>query len=219
MEQAAWNTIPVFMMDFEGSPSSGVIEYGVVLLQHGAIVETATSLCQPVGEIHYKDQEVHGISSRDLQGLDRFTNNYEQFADYRRRGVFAAHNRHAENNFLKDTWAVPPTVPDWRRGTGEAQEWGPWIDTLAIYKHLYPGLESYALGELIDRFQLREKLAVLGDGHCPPARRKTHCALFDALASSMLLLRLAEEQRLKPFLSLQWLLQFSSGSIPQQELF
>ena len=207
------------MMDFEGSPSSGVVEYGVVLMKNGKIAETATSLCLPVGEISHKDQEIHGIRASDLDGLEPFVNNFEQFATYRKLGVFAAHNRHAENNFLKATWAVPPTVPDWRRGAGLSQEWGPWIDTLSVYKQLYPGLDSYSLGDLVYQFRLREQLEGWVDLYCPAERKKAHCALYDALASAMLLMRLGWEESLVPYLSLGWLLRLSKGSTPQQELF
>lgn len=207
------------MLDFEGSSSSGVLEYGVVHLHNGNIVQAETSLCHPVGEISPRDQELHGIRASDLDGKEPFAGFYNQFAGYRKRGVLAAHNRHAENNFLKATWAVPPSVPDWRRGAGTAQEWGPWIDTLAIYKHLYPGIESYALGELVARFRLREELGKQADLYCPDERKKAHCALFDALASALLLVRLAREEQLVPYLSLGWLLQFSNGTSPQQELF
>jgi DNA polymerase-3 subunit epsilon len=144
---------------------------------------------------------------------------YGKFVDFRRHGVYAAHNRHAENGFLKSTWALPPAVPDWRNGSGTAQEWGPWIDTLTLYRALYPGLEGYGLGELVDRFGLRHELQSVADKHCPPNRCKPHCALFDALASALLLLRLERESALANRLTLGWLLQISEGRAPQQELF
>ncbi len=219
MASFSWNTIPVYMMDFEGSPGSGVVEFGVVCLRGGAIVDTGTGLCAPVGSIAGRDREVHGISETDVRDKAPFANYYRQFVGYREEGVFAAHNRHAENNFLKGTWAVPALVPDWRNGSGKTNEWGPWIDTLAIYKALYPGLESCALGELVDRFHLREQLEVLSTIHCPPSRRRAHCALYDALASSLLLLRLEGEELLLGHLTLEWLLSFSKGYSGQQELF
>lgn len=206
-------------MDFEGSATSGVVEYGVVLIRDGEILSTETALCAPVGEISSWDREVHGIRDADLSGSELFSENYRQFVEYRKEGVLAAHNRHAENNFLKSTWAIPPTVPDWRKGIGRAQEWGPWIDTLAIYKGLYPGLESYALVELVEQFMLQDDLDRLAEKRCPSSRRKAHCALYDALASSLLLIRLASEDSLSSYLSMSWLLEFSNGSSPQQELF
>ena len=207
------------MMDFEGSTTSGVVEYGVALLRDGKILSTETALCAPTGEISSWDREIHGIRDSDLSDSELFSGNYRQFVDYRKTGVLAAHNRHAENSFLKSTWAIPPKVPDWRKGVGMAQEWGPWIDTLAIYKGLYPSLESYALVELVKKFMLQDDLDKLAEKHCPSNRRKAHCALYDALASSLLLVRLATEESLSSYLSLVWLLQFSNGSSPQQELF
>ncbi len=219
MEPLAWNAQPVHMMDFEGSSSSGVVEYGIVTLAQGCIAQTETALCAPIGEMTAIDQRVHGIQAAQVSGKQRFSTNYDKFIQLRKSGIFAAHNRHAENNFLKTAWALPTAVPDWRTGEGTAQEWGPWIDTLAIYKGIYPDLDSYALGHLVDRFQLREQLDGLAGEHCPPDRSRAHCALFDALASALLLVRLDTEPSLRPYLSLQWLLQFSNGVSPQRELF
>jgi hypothetical protein len=72
---------------------------------------------------------------------------------------------------------------------------------------------------LVKEFMLQDDLDNLAGKHCPSNRRKAHCALYDALASSLLLVRLASEESLSSYLSLGWLLQFSNGSSPQQELF
>jgi DNA polymerase III epsilon subunit-like protein len=214
-----WKETPVYMMDFEGSASSGVVEYGVVELRGGRIGATATALCRPSGFIAARDREVHGIGDPETRGAEPFAAAYGQFVEYRRRGVFAAHNRHAENSFLKSTWALPPAVPDWRQGLANAQEWGPWIDTLSLYRMLYPGLAGYGLGGLVERFGLSERLGVLAGAHCPIGRRRPHCALYDALASALLLLRMEEEADLAGRVSLHWLLRISEGVSAQQELF
>ena len=219
MHEKDWKGIPVFMMDFEGSASSGVVEYGVVCLFSGQVRETWTALCRPTGEILARDRGVHGITAIEAQDREFFSESFRMFVDFRREGIFAAHNRHAENGFLKDTWALPPAVPDWRRGEKTSQEWGPWIDTLSIYRSLFPGLDSYALGSLVDVFGLRDKLEELAIQFCPAKRSTAHCALFDALASSLLLLRLEEEEMLRDRISCGWLLQLSQESAPQTELF
>lgn len=219
MQQAGWNSTPIYMMDFEGGSTSGVVEFGVVRLLDGAIQSTVTELCAPCGFIGAREQAVHGIVESEVAGRPPFTDFFETFVGFRKDGVFAAHNRHAENNFLKSTWAVPPAVPDWRRGEGHSHEWGPWVDTVPIYKALYPGLESCSLGQLVEAFHIREQLEELARVHCPANRRKAHCALYDALASALLLIRLAEDETLAGHLSLGWLLQFSNGFAPQQELF
>ncbi|NDV62571.1 3'-5' exonuclease [Puniceicoccales bacterium CK1056] len=207
------------MMDFEGSPSSGVVEFGVVILENGEIRETHTALCKPTGSISERDREVHGISEQTTRSKQPFSDAYEQFTAFRREGVFAAHNRHAENSFLKKTWAVPPAVPDWRGNNETAQEWGPWIDTLSIYRVLYRGLESYGLGELVDAFNLRASLEELSLERCPEGRQSAHCALYDALASALLLLRLESEDSLRGRISIPWLLELSDQADAQQELF
>jgi DNA polymerase-3 subunit epsilon len=214
-----WKSVPVYMMDFEGSPATGVVEYGVVRLQDGRIQSVETALCRPSGSIPERDRELHGISESAACKGEPFASLYADFVDFRRHGVFAAHNRHAENTFLKDTWAVPPVVPDWRNGESAAQEWGPWIDTLAVYKALYPGLASYGLGELVAAFSLGDELDGLASAHCPVARRRPHCALYDALASSLLLLRLERVESLAGLVTAGWLLQLSEGRNSQQELF
>lgn len=219
MAQHDWKTVPVIMMDFEGGPVSGVVEYGWVRLEGGIIVEVETALCRPSGHISEQEAEVHGIRDSDVGSRSPFRSYFEKFVGLRRQGVFAAHNRFAENTFLKNAWPLPPVVPDWRQPDGSAQEWGPWVDTLTIYKALYPGLESYSLGELVNQFGIEDDLKELAVQHCPEARCKPHCALYDAIASALLLIKLESSDELKDRMSLAWLLQLSDGSSPQQELF
>ena len=215
-----WRLTTLHMLDFEGAPASGVVEYGIVTLREGRIQYTATDLCQPAGPIAVRDRDVHGIDSGAAAGRPAFATLYAAFVDLRRSGILAAHNRNAENSFLKATWPVPPQVPDWRLGEpASAQEWGPWIDTLSLYRNLYPGLDSYALGNLIDSFDCREKLDELAAIHCPPERRRPHAALYDALASALLLLRLEESDGLRGRISTGWLFRMSEAAPSQGELF
>ena len=93
------------------------------------------------------------------------------------------------------------------------------MDTLSLYRSVYPGLESYGLGELVDYFGLNDPLRDLALKYCPERRRKAHCALYDALASSLLLLFLESLEEMRDRMSLHWLLQLSQGLEPQQELF
>lgn len=219
MTDTDWKALPVYMMDFEGSSTSGVVEYGVVRLHGGRITGVETGLCRPKGRIPTRDREVHGLGEEAVRGTAPFSERYERFVSLRREGIFAAHNRHAENLFLKDTWAVPASVPDWGGDGTAVNTWGPWLDTLSLYRALYPGLESYGLGELTARFQAEEGLREAVSVHCPPERSRPHCALYDALASSLLLLRLEEEESLRGRMSLSWLLRLSGEDRSQTELF
>lgn len=214
-----WKEAVVYMLDFEGSPGSGVVEYGWVRLSGGGISEARTERCQPTGPIRGADYAVHRLGAEQLSGARPFSTHYEAFVGLRREGVFAAHNRHAEFNFLKQTWAIPPRVPDPLQPGNCLQEWGPWVDTLAIYRSLYVGLESYALMDLVEVFKLSGRLTEEAERHCPPERRRSHCALYDALAAALLLLRLEDEAPLKDRITLDWLIRTSMGWTAQEEFF
>lgn len=212
-----WKAGVVTMLDFEGSPGSGVVEFGLVRLSGGRITEARTERCLPTGPIHALDYAVHRLGAEQLAGTAPFERYYEAFVSCRREGVFAAHNRHAERTFLKQTWAFPPTVPDPVEPGKRLQEWGPWVDTLTLYRSLYDGLESYALMDLVKVFALSERLGAEAERYCPADRRRSHCALYDALAAALLLLRLEEEATLKDRLSLEWLIRTSMGWSAQEE--
>ncbi len=64
---------------------------------------------------------------------------------------------------------------------------GPWIDTLAFARARYPGLSSYALGDLVEAFGLRGEAERL----CPG--RTWHDALYDACACAALAARFMQE--------------------------
>ena len=51
---------------------------------------------------------------------------------------------------------------------------------------------------------------------CPVDRRRYHCALYDALASALLLRRLAEEPTLKNA-SMRWLFLQSAASVAARD--
>jgi DNA polymerase-3 subunit epsilon len=89
---------------------------------------------------------------------------------------------------------------------------------------MYPQLKCHQLKALIDLFALQAALDARAAIACPPDRRHYHCALYDALASALLLRRLAEEPALNEA-SLHWLFQHSAASnaardsMGQRELF
>ncbi|MCF7849406.1 MAG: 3'-5' exonuclease [Kiritimatiellales bacterium] len=79
----------------------------------------------------------------------------------------AAHNVATEKRFTR--LAAP------------MHRFGPWIDTLKIARKAWPGFPSYALEELIAALDLKSRV----DAFCPG--KKAHDALYDAVASAMLL--------------------------------
>jgi len=208
----SWLEATIHVIDFEGTRRSGVVEYGVVTLAGGELRGCATRLCAPAGELEPADVRLHGIREADTEGCAPFGEERGRFAGLRGSGVLCAHHAQVEDALLRDVWPVPGTAPDWGRPGEAVAAWGPWLDTRALYARLYPGLDTYKLGALVDTFRLGGRLAALGGVHCPPGRRRAHCALYDALAAGLLLLRLGEEEPGVAAQPLEWVMQASAAS-------
>lgn len=217
-------TTPIHVIDFEGSRQSGIVEYGVVTL-HGAMVDaTYTGFCRPRGTITDRDRMQHRIAERDLVGRERFDELWPLFSELRETGVLCAHNMVVEDGLLRQVWPYPRTSPDFFGLGGPELNWGPWLDTLYIYRRIYPQLESHRLEDLVELFGLEKELRARAKLYCPQGRRRYHSALYDALASALLLSRLYDEAELKR-MTLHWLLIQSQSSdsgresVGQQEFF
>lgn len=191
----AWTEHPIFFLDFEGSQGSGVLEYGMALLQGGRIVETRTRLCGATGRVRAEDTAVHGLSERMLGGARPFSEDWELFAGWRERGPLAAHYSGVENGMLKAVWPYPRRSPDFVRPGAWVIDWGPWIDSARLCSQFAPRLESGRLETLVAEAGVRGELDALAESHCPPPRRRFHAALYDALAGALLLASLGRDPR------------------------
>ena len=215
---------PIHVIDFEGSRQSGVVEYGYVTLDRGEIVDSRTRICAPAGTITHFDQGQHGISEDRASSEALFEVEWSLFSCIRQSGAFCAHNASFEDGLLRAYWPCPRTSPDFSEPGQTTATWSPWLDTLHIYRRLYPQLESHKLQALIEIFDLQANLDAKAVTICPAGRCHYHCALYDALASALLLLRLTEEPTLKD-VSLRWLFLQSVASdaardaMGQQKLF
>lgn len=202
---------PIHVIDFEGSRHSGVVEYGVVTLLGDQISATYGRLCAPIGAISAREQMQHGISLAHTAEQAVFEQEWDLFAALRQSGPFCAHNAAVEDGFLRAVWAYPRTSPDFSRQPLQLASWGPWLDTLYLYRRIYPQLQSHKLQQLIECFDLGPELNQLAHLYCPPLRLRYHCALYDALASALLLRRLYTEPSLAE-MSLRWLILNSAAS-------
>jgi DNA polymerase III epsilon subunit-like protein len=213
----SWPATLIHVLDFEGSRSSGVVEYGVATLCDGKIAAIHTRLCAPAGPVAAAESALHGISAEDTAGVAPFAAEQILFAELRQSGPFAAHHAPVERALLRRAWPVPPAAPDFAASNPAAAprvaDWGPWLDTRRIYESLYPNLPSYQLADLVATFALAENLTALATQHCPGRRRRPHCALFDALAAALLLARLTQEPSIAGA-SLAWLL---AQSVPPDQ--
>ncbi len=81
-----------------------------------------------------------------------------------------AHNASTERTILR---SLAPVTP-----------FGPWIDTLELSRRAYPGMESYALGDVIRELGLQPEVDAASGGG------EWHDALYDAFAAAVLYLHL-----------------------------
>jgi DNA polymerase-3 subunit epsilon len=218
-----WSEQPIHFLDFEGSVSSGILEYGVATLHRGAITGLRSRLCRPKGVIPPQDTAVHGLTDRDLAAEAPIADDWEYFATLRESGPLAAHHAGAENSLLKSVWPYPRSSPDFARGAGRLAEWGPWVDTGPLCAQFRPG-PGGRLEELIMNLGLSARLVAEAARLCPPARRHFHAAPYDALAGALLLLELGRDEGFAG-LTVRQLLAFSTldprkrAALTQPELF
>ena len=220
----SWIEQPIFFVDFEGSRTSGILEFGVVEVLGGEIGSARTRLCRATGQVRAEDVAVHGLRAEALATHAPFADEWDYFAGLRERGPLAAHYAGVENGLLKSVWAYPRSSPDFARPGARLAEWGPWIDSARLYAQLYPQLDSGRLEALVAACSLQAELDALAAEHCPPLRRHYHAALYDALAGALLLASLAREPHLAGLTTMQ-LLALSTldgekrDALQQRELF
>ncbi|MDA0348644.1 MAG: 3'-5' exonuclease [Verrucomicrobia bacterium] len=202
-----WHKHAIHCLDFEGSRRSGIVEYGLVTILDLEVVAMETRLCQAIGPIPEMEAATHQIRQTDVELSDPFSESWNLFRDKRLEGPFAAHHAGVENGLIKSVWPFVTQCPNFITGTLDV-DWGPWLDTCALYRALFPDLESYNLSKLISNFDLNEKLEALAQRFCPESRNSFHCAPYDALASSVLILQLHTYDELRA-LTLEQLLKWS----------
>jgi DNA polymerase-3 subunit epsilon len=220
----AWTEQPIFFVDFEGSRASGILEFGVVEVVGGKIAGVRTRLCRATGRVREEDAAVHGLREAALAQHAPFADEWNYFSSLRELGPLAAHYAGVENALLKSVWPYPRSVPDFARAGARVVDWGPWVDTARLYAQFYPRLDSGKLESIVAAAGLQPELELLAAEHCPPARRRYHAALYDALAGALLLSSLARDPKLAALTTMQ-LLAFSTfdgekrDALQQRELF
>ena len=187
-----WTEQPVFFIDFEGSRSSGVLEYGVVTLVGGRVCAASGRLCGATGRVRPEDTAVHGLDRGMVAEQPLFSADWEAFAGLREKGPLAAHYAGVENALLKSVWPYPRLSPDFARQEGTVLDWGPWMDSARLHAQFRPG-EPAGLEARVASLGLQAELDVLAREHCPSGRRRFHAALYDALAGALLLAVLARD--------------------------
>ena len=208
-----WTEVPIHIIDFEGNRAYGVVEFGVATLFRGQVDKTTTRLCRALRPMEPMEEKIHGIAYSHTLNHPPFLDFFADFSTLRQTGVFAAHHAVVENNLIKSVWPYPSYSPDYLNPGKEIADWGPWIDTRALYADLFPQLESHKLRDLLKIFGLEPQLRELTRKRCPAGRMNYHCALYDALGAALLLQRLGQLPGFET-ITLEWLI---THSLPKKD--
>ncbi len=125
--------------------------------------------------IQWAARKVHGIGPQHLLEAPALLMLWPEVKNRLAGAIVVAHGKGTEKRFLR---AFP--------GHG----FGPWIDTLLLARAAWPDLPDHSLGALCEVLGLAESIRVL-----VPAK-SWHDALFDAVASLVLLAHLIETHAL-----------------------
>ena len=125
--------------------------------------------------VQWAARKVHGISPEQLADAPSLLTLWPELKKRLAGAAVVAHGKGTEKRFLR---AFP--------GHG----FGPWIDTLSLSRAAWPDLPDHSLGALCDFHGLTTRVRVL------VSERSWHDALFDSVASLVLLAHLAESHGL-----------------------
>jgi len=125
--------------------------------------------------IQWSAHKVHGITPEHLANAPSLISLWPELKGRMTGAVVVAHGKGTEKRFLR---AFP--------GHG----FGPWIDTLLLARAAWPDLPDHSLGALCEAHALTPTIREI-----VPAK-SWHDALFDAVASLVLLTRIIESHNL-----------------------
>lgn len=125
--------------------------------------------------IQWAAQKVHGIRPADLADAPTLLQLWPELRGRLAGAVVVAHGKGTEKRFLR-------SFP----GHG----FGPWVDTLLLARAAWPQLPDHSLGALCEAHALTGEIQLLAPG------KSWHDALFDAVASLVLLSHLIESHQL-----------------------
>lgn len=170
-------------IDFESAGARGPaadapVQVGVALMDGLETQEEPgfVSLIRHEGAGSRAARHVHQLAPQALSSAPTFASLWPTLDSLLSGRIAVAHNASCERRFLS-RFALHPI--------------GPWVDTLTLAKKVYPALASYALGDVIQLFQIEESI----QERCP--ERTFHDALFDAWACLLLLKRIIRDAQLE----------------------
>jgi DNA polymerase III epsilon subunit-like protein len=176
------------VLDFEGNQEFGVVEFGIVTLVNLEISGCVGVGCRSKsGTFISRDFREHSRINNEADDEVEFSDHVSKFVLLRRSGIFCAHSSQTEKSLLRSYMPTPGLVLRFY-ASGLTSSWDPWIDTKLLYRRCFPNIRNYSLMALITRCNLRSALDEVSGKYCPVYKCKPHNALYDALASALLLM-------------------------------
>lgn len=164
-----------------------LIELSAVKVVEGKIVDTFTTLIDPLRRIPPKVSELTGITDDMVKGQPQLAAALDEFAKFAEGTVWVAHNAEFDVGFLGQC-ALRLGLPDWTASV---------IDTLALARALYPGEKNYRLKTLTQKFEVELV--------------NHHRALADSEATAKVFLKLLEGVRARNITSVSQMNTLKGG--------
>jgi DNA polymerase-3 subunit epsilon len=166
--------VPFAAIDFESAGTApGLtdepVQVAIVHWQDNVPLVALNSHLRPTRPVTWAAQQVHGISDDQLTSAPRFVDLWPSVKSGLEERWVVAHGAATEKRFLR----VFPF-----------HGFGPWVDTLALTRAVYPSLPSHALGDAVTSLGLLDHIKFPGF--------RWHDAASDAIASLVLLQHLIE---------------------------
>ena len=162
------------VIDFEGSRKSGIQQASIIDFKSFTVIRSHEFL---------KDDG--NFNDWILNLINNGPNDF-----------WVSHNISIEKNLLTSQ------MPYLRNSSSNKDSitWGPWLDSLKVYKKLYPNLNNYNLKNLSEIFLTKEEIADLSKVYCKRSKKAYHQSTFDSLVTFKLIKRLKDKVDLAFFL-------------------
>ncbi len=162
------------------------IQIGIAVMPGLAIsaLESFVSYLHTDRPVTWQASQVHGITTAHLADAPTLLHLWPEVKSRLTGRLVVAHGAGTEKRFLR-------SYP--------MHGFGPWVDTLKLARRFWPGVRDYSLSSLIAAGELQADL----DAACPA--RRYHDALYDAVASLLVLRHLIQHAGLTDLAINRWL--------------
>ncbi|MFD9701220.1 exonuclease domain-containing protein [Lentzea sp. NPDC059081] len=171
-----WTSLNYVVVDVEGNGRQppDLVELAAVPIVGGVIGEARTWLVKPDEPITGFARRIHGISNEDVLGAPLFAYVEADVLKALDASALIGHNVHV------DLGVIQRKLGDW-----ECPE---VFDTLKLARRLLPGLPSYKLGALVEKYDLASGLG---------GEDRPHRAKYDAIVTARLFVHLTGRRSLE----------------------